>query len=83
MELENGVHYSGMKNLRFSADEDLIGKARLKAKSQHRNLNAVFRKWLEHFVASEGNAQSFDALMINLRIVDSGGHFTRDELNKR
>ena len=72
-----------MKNLTFSADEDLIEKARLIARSQRRTLNAAFREWLEQFTASEGDAESFDALMKNLRNVDAGGHFTRDELNER
>jgi len=72
-----------MKNLTFSADEDLIEKARLIARSQRRSLNAAFREWLEQFTASEGDAESFDALMKNLRNVDAGGHFTRDELNER
>jgi predicted transcriptional regulator len=72
-----------MKNLTFSADEDLIEKARLIARSQRRTLNAAFREWLQQFTASEGDAQSFDALMKNLRTVDAGRRFTRDEMNER
>lgn len=72
-----------MKNLTFSADEDLIERARAIARAQKRTLNAAFREWLEEFTASEGDAQSFDALMKNLRGVDAGRHFSRDELNER
>lgn len=72
-----------MKNLTFSADEDLIERARSIARAQKRTLNAAFREWLAEFTASEGNAQSFDALMKNLRAVDAGRHFSRDELNER
>lgn len=72
-----------MKNLTFSADEDLIEKARSIARAQRTTLNAAFREWLAHFAASEGNAQSFDALMKNLRSVDAGRHYSRDELNER
>ncbi len=72
-----------MKNVTLSADEDLIEKARLIARSQRRTLNAAFRVWLEQFTASEGDAESFDALMKNLRSVNAGSHFTRDELNER
>jgi predicted transcriptional regulator len=72
-----------MKNLTFSADEDLIERARTIARGQKRTLNAAFREWLEAFTASEGEARSFDALMKNLRAVDAGQRFSRDELNER
>ena len=72
-----------MKNLTFSADEDLIERARAIARGQKRTLNAAFRAWLEEFTASEGDAQNFDALMKSLRTVDAGRHFSRDEMNER
>jgi predicted transcriptional regulator len=72
-----------VKNLTFSAEEDLIEKARQIARSQRRTLNAAFREWLEQFTASEGDVPGFDALMKDLRHVDAGGHFSRDELNER
>lgn len=72
-----------MKNLTLSADEDLIEKARVIARSQRRTLNAAFREWLEQFTASEGDVAGFDALMKTLRGIDAGKRFTRDELNER
>ncbi|HUA93322.1 MAG TPA: hypothetical protein VL991_12190 [Terracidiphilus sp.] len=72
-----------MKNITLSADEDLIEKARTVAHAQRRTLNAAFRDWLAQFAASEGDAQSFDALMRRMRHVDAGRHFTREELNER
>lgn len=72
-----------MKNLTFSADEDLIERARMIARGQKRTLNAAFREWLEEFTAGEGDARSFDALMKKLHAVDDGGQFSRDELNDR
>lgn len=72
-----------MKNLTFSADEDLIERARSIARSQKRTLNAAFREWLVEFTASEGNARDYWALKKSLRAVDAGGHFTRDEMNER
>ena len=71
-----------MKNVTLSADEDLIEKARAIARAQRRTLNAAFREWLIHFTASEGDAQSYRALMKHMRHVDAGGHYTRDELMK-
>jgi len=72
-----------MKNVTLSADEDLIEKARAIAKGQRRTLNDAFREWLRQFTASDGDVHSFDALMIRLKHIDAGGHFTRDELNER
>ena len=72
-----------MKNVTLSADEDLIEKARAIARGQRRTLNAAFREWLTHFTASEGDAQSYRALMKHMRHIDAGGRYTRDELNER
>jgi predicted transcriptional regulator len=72
-----------MKNITLSADDDLIEKARSTAQAQRKTLNTAFREWLVEFTASEGDAQSYDALMKNLSYVDAGRHFTRDEMNER
>jgi predicted transcriptional regulator len=72
-----------MKNVTLSADEDLIERARSIARAQRRTLNAAFREWLQNFTAGESNVRNFDALMKNLRAVDAGRHFSRDELNER
>lgn len=55
--------YVRMKNITFSADEDLIERARSVARAQQTTLNAVFRQWLAQVTASSGDTQSFDALM--------------------
>jgi hypothetical protein len=72
-----------MKNITLSADEDLIERARLIARAQRTTLNAAFREWLTQFTASSGDEHSFDALMKRMKHVDSGQHFSRDELNER
>jgi predicted transcriptional regulator len=72
-----------MKNITFSADEDLIERARLIAREQRRTLNEAFREWLAQFTQSAGDAQGFDALMARLQNVDAGRRFSRDELNER
>jgi hypothetical protein len=80
---DNRVHYSSMKNITLSADEQLIEQARLLAKAQHKTLNAIFREWLEQFTARSGGIQEFDALMKRLKHVQAGRHFNRDEMNER
>ena len=72
-----------MKNITLSADEDLIERARLVARSQHKTLNAAFREWLLTFTRQSGDVQEFDALMRRLRHIRSGGPYTRDEMNER
>lgn len=72
-----------MKNITLSADEDLIERARSIARGQRTTLNAAFREWLAQFAQSAGDAQGFDALMKQMRHVDAGGHFNRNELNER
>lgn len=72
-----------MKNITLSADDDLIERARAIARSQRKTLNAAFREWLAQFTASAGDEQSFDALMKNMKHVNAGGRFSRDEMNAR
>jgi hypothetical protein len=72
-----------MRNITLSADEDLIERARSIAHGQRRTLNAAFREWLTQFAQSSGDSQGFDALMMQMRYVDAGGHFSRDGLNER
>ena len=72
-----------MKNVTLSADEDLIEQARQVARSQRRTLNAAFREWLLQFTARAGNGQQVDALMRQLRHVNAGRRFSRDEMNER
>jgi len=72
-----------MKNITFSADEDLIEQARAIARTQKKTLNAAFREWLLQFTQRTGNAQEFDSLMKRLRHVRAGRRFTREEMNER
>jgi hypothetical protein len=72
-----------MKNVTFSADDDLIEQARLVARSQRKTLNQVFREWLIQFTSQAGSSQEVRSLMRRLRHVRAGRHFSRDEMNER
>jgi hypothetical protein len=72
-----------MKNITLSADEHLIEQARLVAKAQKKTLNALFREWLEQYIARSGSVREFDALRRRTRHIESGGPYTRDEMNER
>jgi len=72
-----------MKNITLSADEDLIERARSVARARRTSLNSAFREWLTQFTAGTGDLRSYDSLMRQLRHIDAGGHFSREELNAR
>ena len=72
-----------MRNVTLSAEDELIDRARLVARQRHTTLNEAFREWLKQFTASRGNVEAFDDLMEQLKGVNAGRHFTRDELNER
>lgn len=80
---EYRVHYSRMKNVTLSADDDLIERARLVARSRKTTLNAAFREWLEQYTAREGTAREVDALMDRLNHVRAGQRFSREQMNER
>jgi len=72
-----------MKNVTLSADEDVIERARLMARSRRTTLNAAFREWLVQYTAKAGSAREFDGLMERLRHVRAGRRFSREEMNER
>jgi hypothetical protein len=72
-----------MKKIILSADENLIERARLVARSQHKTLNGAFRDWLEQYTAQPGSGSAVDALMRRLRHVRSASAFARNEMNER
>jgi hypothetical protein len=80
---ENRVHYYRMKNLTLSAEERLIEQARLVARSRHTTLNAAFREWLRQYAGSDSAEERYRAVMGELKQVDAGRRFSRDEMNER
>jgi hypothetical protein len=72
-----------MKNIAFSADEDLIEKARAAARARHETLNVAFRQWLEQLATQPGNGAEYDSLMQRLQHVEAGRRLIRDEMNER
>ena len=72
-----------MKNITLSADEHLIERARLIAKSQRKTLNAAFREWLQNYVTQAEDLISYDEVMRRLSHVRAGRKFTREEMNER
>jgi hypothetical protein len=72
-----------MKNITLSADDHLIRSAREKASKQKTTLNALFRKWLAHYMEKDKPKLAYDKLMEQFSHVRSGKKFSREELNER
>jgi hypothetical protein len=72
-----------LKNITFSAEEDLIRKARERAAAQSTTLNDEFRRWLEKYAERPHTAEAFSDLMDRFKYVKPGRSFQRDEMNER
>jgi hypothetical protein len=72
-----------LKNITFSADEDLIQKARERAAVERTTLNEEFRRWLEKYAERPETAEAFAFLMEKFAYVQPGRRFSRDEMNER
>lgn len=73
-----------MRNITFSAEEELIVAAQARAQAEHTTLNDQFRLWLRDYAREQEKMADYDRLMQNLRgKVRFGRKLTRDELNER
>jgi hypothetical protein len=72
-----------VKNITFSAEEDLIERARLRAIEQKTTLNVAFRQWLERYAGPAATVEEYRRIMKRLEGVDAGRRITRDEMNSR
>ena len=73
-----------MKNITFTADENLIEAAREQAREEQTTLNEQFRQWLEQYARKRQAARAVEVMDRMGQYVASGGHApTRDELNER
>jgi len=72
-----------LKNITLSADEDLIEKARKKAADNNTTLNEMFRHWLTVYAKGRIFAGELEAFIQKTGYANSGGSFSRDELNER
>jgi hypothetical protein len=72
-----------MRNITFSAEDDLIDKARQIATREERTLNEVFREWLAGYVGREDIGRRYEELMKELDYVQVDRTLSRDEMNER
>ena len=74
---------ASLKNITFSAEPQLIERARRRASVEKTTLNEAFRLWLDNYAGHRPTVDEFDALMASLRHIDTGRRFSREELNRR
>lgn len=78
------MHYLRVvKNITLSAEEPLIEQARAVARAQRTTLNQLFRSWLSELAGRQERELQLASLMQRLDYVQSGGPFTREEMNER
>lgn len=71
-----------LKNITFSAEEELIVKARERAQEEKTTLNAVFRRWLKQYT-NRKKEHELDMVMEKMDYAVSDKKITRDEMNER
>lgn len=73
-----------MKNITFTADEQLIAAAREQARADNTTLNEQFRQWLEQYARKRQAARAAEVMERMGQYVSSGGRkLTREQLNER
>ena len=72
-----------LKNITFSAEEQVIKRARERAEIENTTLNEQFRQWLEKYAERTEVAKTYNKLMEQFSYVVPGRSYTRDELNER
>lgn len=72
-----------LKNITFSAESELIEKARRTAEASNSTLNTEFRRWLVQYASRSTSESEIRDLFSRMSYVRVGKHFTRDEMNER
>lgn len=72
-----------VRNITLSVDEVLINQARKKAEQEKTSLNKLFRRWMIRYVNRDNAGANYDSLMETLQVINSGGKFSRDQMNER
>ena len=71
------------QNITFNADKIDIELAREEARSQNTTLHELFRDWIQGIACRKVREQEYRSLMDELRHVNAGRKFTREEMNER
>ncbi|MDF1712195.1 MAG: hypothetical protein P1U90_08150 [Akkermansiaceae bacterium] len=70
------------RNITLSAEAEAIDLARREAQSQKTTLNALFREWLEGLAGRTERRAKVAELFKQMDDYDSGGPFSREDMNR-
>ncbi len=74
----------GLRNLTFSADPEVIERARRKAESRKTTLNSEFRIWLAKYSDETTPTRAdIEKLLDRMPYFEAGPRPSREELNER
>jgi hypothetical protein len=77
------VYTGNMKSITFSADANLIERARQRARKRQTTLNEAFREWLREYAEPKDFSRRYEDVMARLRHIKMEAPVSRDELNER
>ena len=72
-----------MKSITVSVDDNLIDQAQALALARETTLDQMFRDWLATLVGAQAHKTELTAMFRRLDYVQSGGPFTREQMNER
>lgn len=72
-----------MKNVTFSLDEGLIEQARAEAQARGTTLHVLLQEWLNTFARRDIACHRVEAVFKEMNRFNSGGRFSRSEMNER
>jgi len=72
-----------LKNITFSADSEMINKARKIAEANHTTLNDEFRRWIDQYTNRPASESELLDILSRMSYVRVGKHFSREEMNER
>ena len=72
------------KNITFAIEESLLKSLQHIASCQHKAIDDIFKEWANCYVSQcSGVGTYYKKLMKRLHYADSGGTFSREEMNER
>jgi len=72
-----------METITLTVDKSVLEQAQRVAEEQHSTRDAVLSDWLNSRALGDERVRRYDQLMDRLKHVNSGGKFTREEMNER
>lgn len=72
-----------METFVLTAEKETLEDARRAAQTENRTLEEVMRELLEKYAAGIERGRRFDAVMEQMKYVNAGRKFTREEMNER